>query len=284
MRVVNVDEVFHRPIWTLLRTLVARDLRIRYKVTVLGFFWSLLRPILMAGILWVVAKFLRFSPYYNVEFGVFLITGLLPWTFLATAVTDASNSFISNAALIRKVYFPRVVFPVVSILSNLVNFLLGLVVIFGALALFGKIAVGPRLLLLPVIILVQLILVTGLSLIFSVGNVFFRDVGMLLEFILQAWFYLTPIFYPVTFVVMALDKYSSGQIIYWYALLNPMTPLCYAYRWSLLSGKGLAQPAPPFPDSVWPWLLFAAAAISGVLLAIGAGVYRRLEGRIADEV
>jgi len=281
---VKTSNIPRHPLWRLIRTLVGRDLRARYKVTVLGFFWSLLRPVLMAAILWVVAKFLRFSSYYDVDFGVFLIVGLLPWTFLSSGVTDASQSFVNNAALIRKVYFPRMVFPLVSVLSNLVNFLLGVLVIFGILAVFGKIAVGYRLLAFPLVIIVQLTLVTGLALIFSVGNVYFRDMGMLLEFILQAWFYLTPVFYPVSFVVSELGRHaSSAWPVHMYALLNPMVPICYAYRWSLLRGKGLVEPA-PFPDHVWPWLLLAALAVSAAVFGFGLWVYNRFQSGIADEV
>jgi len=268
----------------LLRALVGRELRTRYKVTVLGFFWSLLRPILMAAILWVVARFFRFSAYYNVDYGIFLIVGLLPWTFLTGGVTDASQTFVANAALIRKVYFPRAILPMTTVLANLINFLLGVLVIYGALMLFGRIPVTPRLFLLPAVILAQFILVTGLALLTSVGNAYFRDVGMLLEFILQAWFYLTPVFYPVTLVAAELQRVSdSPHLIYAYAAANPMLPITYAYRWSLLSARGTVGPA-PFPDDVWPWLLALSFLVSVCILGLGVLVYRRFQGGIADEV
>jgi len=238
----------------------------------------------MAGILWVVAKFFRFSAYYEVDYGVFLIVGLLPWSFLTGAVTDAAHSFVANAPLIRKVYFPRVILPMTAVLSNLVNFILGVLVIFGLLLLAGRIPLSPRLLLLPVAILVQLILVAGLSLIVSVGNAYFRDVGMLLEFIIQAWFYLTPIFYPVTLVVEQLSRVSeSPRLIYAYAVANPMLPIIYTYRWSLLSARGIVGSA-PFSDDIWPMLLLSSFLVSTAILAVGILLYRRFQAGIADEV
>jgi ABC-type polysaccharide/polyol phosphate export permease len=238
----------------------------------------------MAAILWVVAKFFRFNAYYAVDYGVFLIVGLLPWAFLTGAVNDAAHSFVENAALMRKVYFPRAILPMTAVLSNLVNFLLGVLVIFGLLVLFGRIPLSPRLLLLPLAVFVQLILVTGLALITSVGNAYFRDVGMLLEFVLQAWFYLTPVFYPVTLVVAELGRVStSPHLIHAYAVANPMLPVIYTYRWSLLSARGLTE-TPPFSNETWPWLLASSFLVSTVILVIGILLYRRFQGGIADEV
>jgi ABC-type polysaccharide/polyol phosphate export permease len=231
-----------------------------------------------------VAKFFRFSAYYDVDYGVFLIVGLLPWSFLAGAVTDAAHSFVANAPLIRKVYFPRAILPMTAVLSNLVNFVLGILVIFGLLLLIGRIPLSPRLLLLPLVVLIHLVLVAGLSLIVSVGNAYFRDVGMLLEFVLQAWFYLTPIFYPVTLVVAELGRVSdSPNLIYAYAVANPMLPIIYAYRWSLLSARGVVESA-PFPADVWPWLLASSFLVSTIILAAGILLYRRFQAGIADEV
>lgn len=273
----------HKSIIILSWTLIQREIRSRYKVTYLGFFWSLLRPILFAAVLWVVGKYIfRFNLPYKVDYGVFLIVGLLPWTFLTTTLLDASQSFVLNASLIRKVYFPRLVFPLAAVGANLVNFLLGMVAIFGVLSLFGFIPLCSSMLLLPLIVILHTILVLGPALIVSISNVFFRDTAMILEFVLQAWFYLTPIIYPLSYV-MNRDEMVATGLAKVYPLLNPMAPVIHAYRLCLLGGFERLEPS---AIGMADLLLYLGASLLWGCLFLGIGVvlYRKYRGAIADEV
>lgn len=273
----------HRPVLQLTWTLILRELRSRYKVTYLGFFWSLLRPILFAAVLWVVGKkIIRVETSYSMDYGPFLIVGLLPWTFLAAALTDSSQTFVQNASLIRKVYFPRVVFPLATVGSNLVNFLLGVLAILGPLIVFGVIPLSPTMLLFPIVLAVHFLLVLSLSLIVSISNVFFRDTTMIVEFALQAWFYLTPIFYPISYALESEDLASIG-LARLYPIINPMAPIIHAYRRSILGGVPRTAP--------FSWDALALSGYLGisflwgvVLLYIAVRLYRKHRGAIADEV
>jgi ABC-type polysaccharide/polyol phosphate export permease len=238
---------------------------------------------LFAAVLWVVGKYIfRFNLPYRVDYGVFLIVGLLPWTFLATALLDASQSFVQNASLIRKVYFPRMVFPLAAVGANLVNFLLGVLAIFGTLSLLGFIPFSSSMLLLPGLILLQTFLVLGLSFIVSISNVFFRDTAMILEFVLQAWFYLTPIIYPISYVLNRDEMVATG-LARVYPLLNPMAPIIHAYRRCLLGGVELLEPSAVGTQDLFLYL--GASFLWGCLiLGIGVLLYRRYRGGIADEV
>jgi ABC-type polysaccharide/polyol phosphate export permease len=156
----------------LIRNLIIRDLKVRYKNSVLGVLWSLLNPLLMTLVFTFV--FTVMIPQRIDKFPVFFMCGFLPWSFFSSAVTDGTRSIVRNASLIKKVYFPREILPLVDVLSNLVNFLLALIVLFAMLLVF-RVKLTPALLMLPFIILAQVMFLVGMALLLSTANVFYRD-------------------------------------------------------------------------------------------------------------
>lgn len=213
----------------LIYNLVARDLKVKYKGSILGFLWSLLNPLIMLIVYTVAFKYIIKIRVEN--FPLFFLCGFLPWTFLSLSLSMAVSSIKDNANLVKKVYFPREILPLSIVLSNLVQFLLTFLILIPALILF-KIKLGFPLLFLPLIILFQLAFTLGLTFMLSSLNVFFSDVRHLLEIFLQIWFWLTPIIYPVDFVP---ERFQS---LY---RLNPAVLFVESYRNSLLYNKWLSS-------------------------------------------
>lgn len=253
----------------LLFNLVKKELKLRYRNSVLGFFWSLLNPLLMMLIFTFV-----FAHVFKLgikDFPVFLLVGLLPWNFFNLSISAASGSLVSYASLVKKVYFPREILPVSFVLADLMNFLLALVVLFGFLVFYGyNFYVYVPLLLL--IVLLQTILTIGFALILSSLNVYFRDIQYIITVSLLALFYATPIIYSYQMV----EKMSLFRRLPWLLTiykLNPLTALVILYRTILyetrLPSLGL--------------VLYAAGVSIGTLL-VGYLVFRRLGPAIAEEV
>lgn len=246
----------------MIRYLVVRDLKVRYKRSVLGFAWSFLNPLLMMLVFTLVFTALR--QYSIAKYPVFLLSGLLPWQWFSNSITAASGSIVANAALVRKVYFPREVLPLTAILSNMVNYLLALIP-YAAFMLLFRVPVTPWIALLPLVMILQFFFTFGLSLILCTANVFYRDTQEILQTILRLWFFLTPIFY-------SLDTLSS-TVAHWINTLNPMAPLICAYRTILYAGEPLHY------RSLMPGL-----ALSLLLMGIGYGLFSRYSGMFAEEV
>ena len=190
----RIVELYHYR--ELIRNLVIRDLKVRYKNSVLGILWSLLNPLLMTIVFTVVFTLLLRNDTPN--YPVFFMCGYLPWSFLSESVMGGTNSIVGNAHLIKKVYFPREVLPLSDVLSGLVNFLLALIVLFGMLLVF-RVGLTASVLLLPVIIVAQVLFTLGLVFFLSTANVFYRDTQHIMQVVMQAWFFLTPIFYPIDY-------------------------------------------------------------------------------------
>ncbi len=213
----------------LILNLVVRELKARYKNSILGFVWSLLNPLAMMLVFTLV--FTVMVPNTNLRnFPIFFLCGFLPWQFFTTAITSGMQSLINNSNLVKKVYFPREALPIASVLANLVNFLLALVVLFGAL-LVTRTQLSPYIWLLPLVIIIEACFVLGVALVLSTLNVFYRDTGMIMDVALQAWFFLTPIFYPIevlprSFQVAGLTL-DLHRMMY---ILNPIASLIAAYR------------------------------------------------------
>ena len=207
--------------WRLLLSLVAKDLTIRYKGSMLGILWSLATPLfLMAvysfvfGVLW--------SRFDTPSYHIYLLTGLLPWIFFSTALNNSVMAFVSNSSLITKVYFPRSLVPVSVCMSQAVHFLLSLIPL-AVFMVFAHMDFSIRLLWLPVILAIQLVMTIGLSMLIASSYVFFRDVQHLLEPFLLAWFFLSPIIYPLS---MISERPKFWMILKW----NPMLPLLELYH------------------------------------------------------
>ncbi len=219
----------------LIRNLVVSEIKTRYKNSVLGFVWSLLNPLAMMLVFTMVFGVLR--PTHQVEnLPIYLLCGLLPWNFFAASVVSGVHSVVSNGNLVKKVYFPREVLPIAAILAQLVNFLLALVVLFAALLLF-RTNFSPWLWTLPLIILIQTCFSLGIALVLSTLQVFYRDTQMVMEVVMLAWFFLTPIFYttdqiPAYFSIGGYEIPAQRLLF----ILNPMASLINVYRDLLYNG------------------------------------------------
>lgn len=212
----------------LIRNLVIRDLKIRYKNSVLGILWSLLNPILMTLVFSVVFTLMLRRNIEN--YPVFFLCGYLPWGFLSSSLGGATGSIVGNAQLIKKVYFPREILPIAEVLSNLVNFLVAMLVLFAMLLIF-RIQLTPAVLMLPLIILAQTIFILGLVLLTSIANVFYRDTQHILGPLIQAWFFLTPVFYSIKTLPESSEILGmTVNIQLWVRRLNPMASLVASYR------------------------------------------------------
>jgi lipopolysaccharide transport system permease protein len=218
----------------LIKNLVVRDLKVRYKNSVLGILWSLLNPLLMTLVFTVVFTLLLRSN--TPDYPVFFMCGYLPWSFLSESVMNGTNSIVGNAHLIKKVYFPREVLPLADVLSGMVNFLLALVVLFGLILVF-RVRLTGSVLILPIVIAAQVLFTLGLVLFLSTANVFYRDTRHIMQVVMQAWFFLTPIFYPITVIPETATILGiSVNLQLWVRRLNPMASLVAAYRDILFRG------------------------------------------------
>jgi lipopolysaccharide transport system permease protein len=219
----------------LIKNLVIRDLKVRYKNSALGVLWSLLNPLLMTLVFTIV--FTLMLPQYEIDdYPVFFMCGFLPWSFFAASLTGATGSIVNNAHLIKKVYFPREILPLAEVLSGLINYMLALVVLFAMLLAF-RIRLTPALFMLPLFILAQTMFTAGMAFLLSAANVFYRDTQHILEIVMQAWFFLTPIFYPIN--MLPNNKAILGLTIdiqLWARRLNPMASLVASYRDVLYRG------------------------------------------------
>ncbi len=248
----------------LISSLVSRELKARYRGSVLGFLWSFINPLLLLltytlvfTIILRVAQTERMSPYY-----LFFFCGLLPWTWFSGALMESSSVLIAGGNLIKKVLFPAEVLPTVTVLANLAHFLLGMPILLGFLAWEGRLS--PTLLLLPLPIFVQLVLTLGCALFLSALTVHFRDMGNILGHVLQLWFFATPILYDVEILEGTLRKLMR---------LNPMGHIIISYQQILLFGH--------FDH----WRGLAGAFVAGILvLAVGAFVFDRLRDTLSEGV
>jgi ABC-type polysaccharide/polyol phosphate export permease len=267
----------------LILSLVRRDLKTRYKSSVLGFLWSFCKPLLLMLVLYVVfAKFvpIRFDPPMKTPFALFLLCGILGWGYLAGSIGEAMFSIIGNTSLVKKTYIPHEVFPVVSVLSNLFHFLLALAAFFILLLCFGAV---PRwqVVLLPVVIAIQTFFILGLALLLGGLNVFYRDVASIMEIIITAWFYLSPILYPLNEPMRQVTSRGLPRWVFEAYMLNPMAAILAAYRRTIL--------LPAYGDVEMPaarLLIYLGIAVvnSAIVFLIGRAVFRHYSGRFADEV
>lgn len=245
----------------LIYNMVARDLKVKYKGSTLGFLWSLLNPLLMIVVYTVAFKYVIKLKVEN--FTIFLFSALLPWTFLSSALSMGVTSITENANLVKKVYFPREVLPLSIVLVNLFHFFLTFVVLIPAM-LFFNINPGFSFFFLIAVVFFQSLFVLGLTFIVAALNVYYRDVKHFLEVMLQLWFWATPIIWPMVLVPV---KYRD------YLYLNPFTPFVKCYRDIIMLDK---IPSP---------LMFLAIACIGVFFFIlGAWIFRLKQRRFAEEI
>nr|HID14445.1 ABC transporter permease [Anaerolineae bacterium] len=264
-----------RELWNyreLIRNLVIRDLKVRYRNSILGIAWSWVNPLLMMLVFTVVFNFLAGRSDLP-HFHVFVLCALLPWNFFSQSVMRSTSSIVDNSHLIKKVYFPREVLPISIILSNLVNFLIALPVFF-ALALVSGAPITPWVLLLPIPILVQLAFSIGICLILATLDVFYRDTQIIMEVLLMAWFFVTPIFYPITQVSKQTTVLGiTFNVQLWLRRLNPMASIVASYRDLLYYG------APTGLD-----FLLRTTVTALIVLILGYLVFLRYSPRFGEEI
>ena len=281
-----------RELWgyrELIRNLVLRDLRVRYKGSALGYLWTQLAPLLMMGVFWFVFSFIQ--PQQIAMFPVFLIVGLLPWNFCNEAVAGGARSVIDNANLIKKVFFPREVLPLVSVFSSLVNYLLSLPMMFLVMAVVqllypplreqGRLLnFAPTIAYLPVLIGIQMLFLAGVALFMSALAVHFRDFVHLIGILLQFWFFLTPVVYSLDVLRVTIGGVALAQVVRW---LNPMASLIEFYREILygntVQGSQVPTPGLPALTSVLRVLITAL-----VVLAFGYWFFQRRSGQFGEEI
>jgi lipopolysaccharide transport system permease protein len=255
----------------LIKNLVVRDLKVRYKNSVLGILWSLLNPLLMTIVFTVVFTLLLRSD--TPDYPVFFMCAYLPWSFLSESTMGGTSSIVGNAHLIKKVYFPREVLPLSYVLSGLVNFLLALIVLFGLILVY-RVELTWSVLLLPIVIAVQVLFTLGMVFFLSTANVFYRDTQHIMQVVMQAWFFLTPIFYPITIIPESATILGiSVNLQLWVRRLNPMASLVASYRDILLRG---AVPGLDF--------LLRTAVTCLVIFVIGYLIFCRYSKVFGEEV
>jgi ABC-type polysaccharide/polyol phosphate export permease len=261
----------------LLRDLVWKELRARYRNAMMGLLWAVLQPVLMMLILTFVFGYLLVARGLVVggsgghPYAVKLLCGLVPWLFLSAAVTSAAHSLVASQDLIKKVYFAREVIPLAAILNCVVNVVIGFLTLLVVMAILeGASAIGSGVLWVPLVFAIQFMLVIGLGLLCSALNVYYRDVGYLIDVALAFGFYATPILYDMP-KNLSMFPAEWATWLYRLYLLNPMAHLVEAYRQALLENR--------FPDAgylLWPLVLSAG------ILVLGVVVFRRSAPTFAD--
>jgi ABC-type polysaccharide/polyol phosphate export permease len=251
----------------LIQSLVARELKARYRGSVLGFFWSFINPLLLLLVYSFVFTYVmpaahdpRVEPY-----ALFMFCGILPWTWFSSSLSESAGVLISGGNLIKKVLFPAEILPIVSVLANMVHFFFGLPILGAFLLWYHRPLDAGELALFPVVVFVQLVLTAGFALILSALTVHFRDIRDILSNLLTFWFFATPIIYPY----FLMTGWQSRLL-----KLNPFTHLAITYQ-EILFFDG--------PVGHLKWLL-VLGALSIVLFLFGYFVFDRLRDTFAEEV
>lgn len=239
-----------------------RDIKVRYKQTVLGAVWAILQPFLTMVVFSIFFGHLAKLPSDNIPYPIFSYSALVIWYFFANGVTSSSSSMVAEANTIKKVYFPRLVIPISATLSGVVDLVISFLVLLGMMAFYG-IAPTIAVVWLPLLFLLAFVTALGVGLWFSAMNVMFRDVRYAVPFIITIWLFATPIAYSSSLLKGAL-KTAYG--------LNPMAGVVEGFRWALL---GTPRPGP---------MIWISSAVSVVLLVSGAYYFRRMEKNFADVV
>jgi len=263
-----------RELWRyreLIGLLALRDLKIRYKQSLLGASWAVLQPLLTMVVFTVLFGLLlgrdRMPSAGDTPYAVSTYCALVPWQLFATALATSGNSLVNNQSLITKVYFPRLALPLAPILSALVDFALAFGVLLVLAALYG-IPPTARLAVLPLFVALGVLTAFAVSLWLSALNAVYRDIRHAIPFLTQLWMFVTPVVYASEHLLAGAPR--SVQILY---ALNPMVGVVEGFRWALLGST------PPSPE-----LLLASLAAVGVLLIGGAAYFQRMEHRFADLV
>ncbi len=256
-----------RELWEyreLLYFLTWRDIKVRYKQTVLGAAWAIIQPFFTMVVFSLFFGGLAQVPSDGIPYPIFSYAALVPWTFFANGLSQSSNSLVGSANLIKKVYFPRLVVPISSVVSGVVDFVLAFVVLLAMMLFYGTVPT-LNIVWLPFLLLLAFVTALGVGLWLSAMNVQFRDVRYTVPFLTQFWLFATPIAYPSSLIENELLRTLYG--------LNPMAGVVEGFRWALLGTD--TAPGP---------MLLVSSAAALALLVSGAFYFRRMEKTFADVV
>jgi len=255
-----------RSLWEyreLLYFFIWRDVKVRYKQTVIGAAWAIIQPFMTMVVFSLFFGKLAKIPSNGLPYPIFYYSALLPWTYFANSVQNATNTIVAHQNMIKKVYFPRLILPMSAVLSGLVDFAVAFSVLLGMMLYYG-ITPTWKLLLLPLLLGLATLTALGVGLWLSALNALYRDVRYATPFLVQLWLFASPVAYPASMVP------EKWQWVYW---LNPMTGVIEGFRW-VLTGQGQ-----PLND-----LFFVSICFVLVTLVVGLMFFHKMEGTIADLV
>ncbi|MDH4229805.1 MAG: ABC transporter permease [Nitrospirota bacterium] len=244
--------------------LVWRDVSVRYKQSMLGVLWAILAPLITMTIFTVIFGRVAKIPTNGIPYPIFSFSGLLPWLFFAQALQVSSASMVAERNLITKVYFPRIILPAAATLAPLVDFLIACLILGAMMVYYGFVPTWHALYLIPLCVLWALATALGVGFWLGALNVYFRDVKMIIPFLIQVWMFASPVVYPAS---LFPQKWQ------WLYGLNPMAGVIEGFRWAML-GQGVA-PGP---------VVLASVLVSVLLLGGGVYFFRRMERSFADVV
>ncbi len=240
-----------------------RNLKVRYKQSVLGVGWAILQPFLTMVVFSIFFGNLAGVPSDGVPYPIFSYTALIPWTLFSKALQDASHSLVQNSHMITKIYFPRMILPLAAVLAGVLDFLIAFVVLLGMMV-FYHVTPTANIWTIPLFLLLTLVTAIGVGLWLSALNVLYRDIGYVLPFLTQFWMYISPIAYPTSMVP------EKWRLVY---ALNPMTGVVEGFRWALL-GTGQA-----------PGMVTLVSSLTALVIFVtGMFYFRRMERLFADMV
>lgn len=248
----------------LLKSNIKKDIRGKYKGSFLGILWSFLNPLLQVLVYYIVFPYLmRGASIPN--YIVYLVTGIIPWTFFSTVITSGTKAIIMNEGIVKKVYFPREILVISQVISGLINFFISCIIVLFFCLVF-KVGISIHIIIVPIIALIQSVLSLGITFILSSVEVYIQDLEYIVTFIINMLFYGTPILY-------SLDQFSNAGILGTLIQLNPLTTIMQAYRDCFLYHQ-------------WPNFnaLFIVFAFSMIVLIIGFSIFKKLEKGFAEQL
>lgn len=253
----------------LLYFLTWRDIKVRYKQTVLGAAWAIIQPFFTMVVFTIFFGKMAKVGSDGLPYPIFSYAGLLPWTFFAHGLSQSSNSLVGSSNLIKKVFFPRLVIPISSVLSGVVDFFIAFTVLLGMMAWY-HIWPNPAIVFLPFLLLLALGTALGVGMWLSALNVQFRDIRYVVPFFVQVWLFVTPVIYPSSRVIPHLENLGLPG---WLLGLNPMAGVVEGFRWALLGTQSTPGP-----------LILVSSLVALTLLVSGTFYFRRMEKTFADVV
>jgi lipopolysaccharide transport system permease protein len=256
-----------RELWQyreLAATFAWRDLKVRYKQSLIGAAWAIIQPVMTMVVFTFIFGTFAKVPSQGLPYPVFSYSGILPWIYFSSALGAASGSLAMNSTLVTKIYFPRVLLPLAAVTVPAVDFLLASTVL-GGLMGYYSLSTGVHALLAPLFMILAAASALGVGLVFAVINVRYRDVPYAIPFIIQIWLFLSPVIYPIKALHQSWERLILS--------LNPMSGVITGFRWSLLGTS---------PPTALQLVLSIVAA--GLFLTVGLAVFRRAEPRFADTI